>query len=232
MKKYIIVKRSRPKFKIENHLKPYPPDRFDSIPTGLGGKFTYSPVFKFSKANVLVELTGSRKKDYQIAERVSGKKHIPKVTVWHHTWKMVGSSCLMQLVMYDEHQQTCPHAGGCKAWEQQNPFRHYHALRDLSMPLRSSERQIVSEWNPVVIPKNYCSSYMGLQKGNQLIRQCLAVSQKNKKITCRKFKTVRSCVEVTPWGDVDFWLNGMKYRWDHEYGKVLICHERNKGVKT
>ena len=81
MKKYIIVKRFRPKHKIEYHLKPYPPDRFDSIPTGLGGNFTYSPVFKFSKANVLVELTGSLKKNYQIAERVSGKKHIPKVTV-------------------------------------------------------------------------------------------------------------------------------------------------------
>lgn len=66
--------------------KPYNDPNIKDIPTGLGRGFRYSPIFKNSIVDTMVKLTGYRSKDYAIAETQTGKKHIPKVTVWHHAW--------------------------------------------------------------------------------------------------------------------------------------------------
>lgn len=105
--------------------KPYNDPNIKDIPTGLGRGFRYSPIFKNSIVDTMVKLTGYRSKDYAIAETQTGKKHIPKVTVWHHAWHEENGRYLMQLVNFDEHQKTCPHAGGCKMWLEANKKSRY-----------------------------------------------------------------------------------------------------------
>ena len=84
--------------------------------TGLSGAFKTSPIFLDSIADVRIELTGFRRKDYLLAEEVANIRHTPKVTVWHHAWDEINGLYRMQLVDFIEHKKTCPHAGGCKLW--------------------------------------------------------------------------------------------------------------------
>ena len=89
----------------------------DSIHTGLGKQFEYSPSFRNNITSVFVYLTGKRKDDYRLAETKAGIVHSPGETVWHHVWRTnVKGEYEMQLVDYQLHQKTCPHAGGVKLW--------------------------------------------------------------------------------------------------------------------
>ena len=98
--------------------KPYADtDEIETIDTGLGKQWRYSPLFKKPFAETYIGLTGSRIKDYRLAEANTGQKHIPGTTVWHHVWaKDNQGNYRMQLVTTVAHQKTCPHAGGCKLW--------------------------------------------------------------------------------------------------------------------
>ena len=96
--------------------KPYNDPNIKNVDTGLGKGFKYSPIFIKCFAETMIELTGYRSKDYVIAEKKTQTKHIPKVTVWHHAWDEKDGKYLMQLVDFNEHKKTCPHAGGCKLW--------------------------------------------------------------------------------------------------------------------
>lgn len=98
--------------------KPYNDSNIKNVDTGLGKGFKYSPIFIKCFAETMIELTGYRSKDYVIAEKKTQTKHIPKVTVWHHAWDEKDGKYLMQLVDFEEHKKTCPHAGGCKLWLQ------------------------------------------------------------------------------------------------------------------
>lgn len=98
--------------------KPYNDPNIKNVDTGLGKGFKYSPIFIKCFAETMIELTGYRSKDYVIAEKKTQTKHIPKVTVWHHAWDEKDGKYLMQLVDFEEHKKTCPHAGGCKLWLQ------------------------------------------------------------------------------------------------------------------
>ena len=96
--------------------KPYNDPNIDDVYTGLGKQFRYSPIFKNPIEDTMIELTGYRKKDYLIAEKQVGKTHTPCVTVWHHAWCEKNGLYRMQLVDFNTHKKTCPHAGGCKLW--------------------------------------------------------------------------------------------------------------------
>lgn len=64
--------------------KPYNvPQIIETIDTGLPKQFKYSPLFKQPavKADVDIELTGFRTRDYKAAERASGITHTPDSTV-------------------------------------------------------------------------------------------------------------------------------------------------------
>lgn len=120
MRMVSIAPNIRPVLKADVHAeawaRPYAnPDIID-VYTGLGKGFKYSPIFKKCIAETMVKLTGYREKDYVIAELQTGKKHTPKVSVWHHAWDEKKGLYRMQLVDFSVHKKTCPHAGGCKLW--------------------------------------------------------------------------------------------------------------------
>lgn len=93
------------------------PNLIISIDTKLPGNSKYSPLFLQTFADTYITLTGSRNRDYRLAEAETKCIHIPKTTVWHHVWeKNSGGKYRMQLVDYSLHQKSCPHAGGCKLW--------------------------------------------------------------------------------------------------------------------
>lgn len=108
------------------HAHPYEDTtEIESIKTDLSGKWKYSPLFKNPLAYADIRLTGSRRKDYKLAEATSGEVHLPGKTVWHHAWKKDASGKYrMQLVDFALHQKTCPHAGGCKLWERDHNKRY------------------------------------------------------------------------------------------------------------
>lgn len=114
--------------------KPYNDPNIIDVFTGLGKGFRYSPIFKNCIADTMVELTGYRSKDYVIAEAQTGKMHTPKVTVWHHAWYEKDGKYRMQLVDFNEHKKTCPHAGGCKLWllntKKVSKYMSYKRMRD------------------------------------------------------------------------------------------------------
>lgn len=97
-----------------------------SIDTGLRDKWKYSPLSRYPITDVDVVLTGSRRKDYRIAEQKANVVHTPGVTVWHHAWlKNNSGEYRMQLVNIDLHKKSCPHVGGCKMWsiEHGTPYK-------------------------------------------------------------------------------------------------------------
>lgn len=99
---------------------PYKQTDVNSIATQLSGQWAYSPSFVKSKliAQTSIKLTGSRRADYLAAEKNTGKKHKARTTVWHHVYDFNQTSgfCTMQLVAWNDHVETVPHAGGCKAF--------------------------------------------------------------------------------------------------------------------
>jgi hypothetical protein len=103
---------------IEAWAKPYDDKFFKNVQTRLGKQFEFSPIFKNPIADTWVELTGYRRKDYIIAEKQTGTMHTPGLTVWHHAWDVNNNGKYrMQLVDFDLHKKTYPHAGGCRLWQ-------------------------------------------------------------------------------------------------------------------
>lgn len=88
MRMVSIAPNIRPVLKADVHAeawaRPYANPDIIEVYTGLGKGFKYSPIFKKCIAETMVKLTGYREKDYVIAELQTGKKHTPKVSVWHH----------------------------------------------------------------------------------------------------------------------------------------------------
>ena len=146
--------------------KPYP-DSIESIDTGLEGRFKYSPRFKKSEADLFIELTGRRAKDYKIAEATTKTKHIPRKTVWHHVWNEINGEYEMQLVDYNIHKSTYSHAGGCKLWLLQHPNSKKYARKERgqsNIEISASEYFISQniKLEPVYnirYRRNYCLNY-------------------------------------------------------------------------
>ena len=125
----IAQKLNGKKLQVEMHADPYTDTaNIRSIDTGLNGQWKYSPLFCQPIAETYMVLTGSRRSDYILAEEKTNTKHNPRVTVWHHVWeKNQNGEYRMQLVDYELHRGTCPHAGGCKLWSLENwrPYKSY-----------------------------------------------------------------------------------------------------------
>lgn len=100
--------------------RPYQQRDVNSINTNLPNQWAYSPSFVNTKLIVQtsIKLTGSRRADYLAAEKNTGKKHKARTTVWHHVYDFdpISGGCTMQLVHWQDHADTVPHAGGCKAF--------------------------------------------------------------------------------------------------------------------
>lgn len=107
---------------LQMHANPYTDTtKIISIDTGRSRQWKYSPLFLQPISETYVVLTGSRKKDYKLAEANTNTIHCPGLTVWHHVWeKNSNGEYRMQLVDSALHTATCPHAGGCKLWSIEN----------------------------------------------------------------------------------------------------------------
>jgi len=100
----------------------------ENINTSLDNQWKYSPKFKNPTAETKILLTGSRVKDYDLAEKNVAIKHSPRINVWHHVWEKDGSgNYTMQLIDYKKHLETIPHAGGCKMWLLENKSGTYRS---------------------------------------------------------------------------------------------------------
>lgn len=145
-KRNILLVTSRP----SAWKKTYENLNITSAYTGLDGVFRFSPIFHNCIADTMVELTGYRSKDYCIAEAQTGKKHTPKVTVWHHAWEEKGGKYRMQLVDFEEHKKTCPHAGGCKLWLQNTKRKSkYRACNQMNNYERNGDYSDTSIFYPI-----------------------------------------------------------------------------------
>lgn len=102
--------------RVQMNAQPYSDMRkITSIDTGLKGQWKYSPRFNQPLQDTYIGLTGSRSKDNKFAEANVNVVHIPRVNVWHHVWeKNQNGEYRMQLVDYDLHKGSIPHAGGWK----------------------------------------------------------------------------------------------------------------------
>lgn len=107
----------------------YTQNGVDSIQTGRGGVWEYSPRFlpNVVRAQGNIVLTGRRARDYVAAEALTHVRHDPGRTVWHHLYdyNRWNDTCTMQLVDAALHQKTCPHAGGCSQYSDAHgvPYR-------------------------------------------------------------------------------------------------------------
>ena len=121
---------------------PYAINNVTSIPTGLSAQWAYSPWFQgaWLLKQTRVVLTGKRSEDYLAAETATKRWHIPRVTVWHHIfdWSAETGKCTMQLVGWNIHCSTVPHAGGC--WQYSQHYGPYKATR-----LNAGELQKLTE---------------------------------------------------------------------------------------
>lgn len=188
--------------------KPYTDSNIDNVATGLGGNFRYSPIFKNVIADTFIELTGYRNKDYKLAEANTGKKHTPKVTVWHHVWQEEKGLYRMQLVDFVEHKKTCPHAGGCKLWilntQKKKKYAAYRNGSDKGGYTDLSEFYDIDSND-----RNY------YQKGY--------VSKKTLSVLGRKKAKL---VGIDVYGNLLYKNGSTTYFWDHE-SDILISVGRN-----
>lgn len=107
---------------------PYNIPNVGNLPTGRPAQWAWSPDFLRPQAQTAIPLTGRRAQDYLDAEaRVVPNVHVPRQTVWHHRhdYNHMNNTCTMQLVTWALHQQTLPHAGGCKQYSEAHgrPYR-------------------------------------------------------------------------------------------------------------
>ncbi len=106
---------------------PYHIPDVGNIPTGRPAQWAWSPDFLRPRAQTSIPLTGHRAQDYLAAEARTAQVHVPRRTVWHHRhdYNNLNNACTMQLVPWALHQQTCPHAGGCKQYSEAHQNRPY-----------------------------------------------------------------------------------------------------------
>lgn len=178
--------------------KPYNDPNIEDVYTGLGGNFKYSPIFKNSIADTMVALTGYRNKDYVIAEAQVGKKHTPCVTVWHHAWQEKNGLYRMQLVDFDTHKKTCPHAGGCKLWllntKKKSKYNSY----------RRSDKG--GDYTDI-------TTYYSIQASDRNYYQRGYVSKRT--LSCIRRKKLK-LVGIDIYGNLIYESRKGKYFWDHE----------------
>lgn len=192
--------------------KPYNDPNIKNVDTGLGKGFRYSPIFIKCFAETMIELTGYRSKDYVIAEKKTQTRHIPKVTVWHHAWDEKDGKYLMQLVDFEEHKKTCPHAGGCKLW--------LLNTKKKSKYLSYKKRQGYDKGGcysdiPVFYPiDNFQSDFF--QKGY--------VSKRTLSLVGRK--KVKLC-GVDMYGNLFYENDKNKYFWDHESDALILLSNKS-----
>lgn len=187
--------------------KPYSDPNIINVDTGLGKSFRYSPIFKNCIADTMVKLTGYRKKDYVIAEDQTGEKHVPRVTVWHHVWEEKDGMYRMQLVNFDDHKKTCPHAGGCKLWLLNTKGRsRYLKHRKNIMKNQMGNYTDLSEFYPV-------------ESGERAFYQKGYVSKRTLSVCYRKGIKL---VGIDAYGNL-LYQNGKKsYFWDHESDSLRL----------
>ncbi len=114
----------------ENKATPYTEEDIINIDTGLAKQFRHSPKFKNVIAETKIKLTGSRRKDYLLAESQTNSIHTPNVTVWHHVWEVDENGYYtMQLISMKRHSKTFPHAGGVKLWLLNNQSKSKYACK-------------------------------------------------------------------------------------------------------
>lgn len=189
--------------------KPYNDPNIINAITGLGGNFEYSPIFMKCATDTWVELTGYRRKDYIIAEDQTGKKHQPKVTVWHHAWDEKDGKYRMQLVDFVEHKKTCPHAGGCKLWLTNTEKRSKYAS--------SKQKENYGNYSDL-------SPFYPIESAEINFYQKGYVSKKT--MTAVKRKKAKLC-GVDVYGNLLYKNCRNIYFWDHESDLlILIKHVR------
>jgi len=178
--------------------KPYNDPEIEDVFTGLGKQFNYSPIFKKPIVDTMVELTGYRRKDYIIAENQTGIKHTPRVTVWHHAWEEKGGLYKMQLVDFEKHKKTCPHAGGCKLWIINTKKRFKYAVYKRST--------VTGDYNDI-------ADFYSIEKNERSYYQKGYVSKRT--LSCVKRKKL-SLVGIDMYGNLLYEGEKGRYFWDHE----------------
>lgn len=135
---------------------PYNIPDVSSIATGRSNQWAYSPSFMHPKliASAVVQLTGRRRQDYAAAEAATGIVHNARRTVWHHVYdyNSVSGLCTMQLVDWDVHSVTLPHAGGCVMYTEAHGGK-YRVVN----PNSPDERNFLQELEALEAPK--CPRY-------------------------------------------------------------------------
>lgn len=184
--------------------KPYNNPNIINVSTGLSGKFAYSPIFKKCIADTMVILTGYRKKDYMIAEEQTGKKHVPKLTVWHHAWEEKNGEYRMQLVDFNEHKKTCPHAGGCKLWLLNN--------KKSSKYFAYKEKKIVGNYSDIL-------EFYPIESDKRGYYQRGYVSKRTLSIINRKQAKL---IGIDIYGNLLYKTRKNIYFWDHESDEILL----------
>ena len=193
--------------------KPYNDPNIINVPTGLGRGFKYSPIFKKCIADTMVELTGYRRKDYVIAEAQTGKEHTPRVTVWHHAWEEKNGKYRMQLVDFEEHKKTCPHAGGCKLWLQNTKKRSKYLSHNAIYSSQNSGdySDLPSFYSVESTESNF------YQKG-YVSKSTLSVIRKKK----------AQLVGVDMYGNLLYKNAKNLYFWDHESDSLILLNRRKR----
>lgn len=114
-------------------------------------RFHYSPDFEQAKVppadmlkySVNIEMTGSRKKDFEAANKAAKILKTPAGYTWHHVFSEQGLKlnatgtayvCRMQLVRSAIHKPTCAHKGSVAQWVTLNKGTPYKGVMDEDMP--------------------------------------------------------------------------------------------------
>lgn len=185
---------------------PYTMQDVQSIRTGLGQQWEYSPFFVRTKliASTSIVLTGKRTDDYKIAENQTRTQHVPRVTVWHHVYdfNQWTGTCTMQLVQFRDHSATVPHAGGC------SQYAKVHGVAYRNIPLNGNDL-------PVQCPKP-AYSQKDIEEFSK--RTGLSFPQKLKDFYCKEFKLNAKALAFAEQNN--FPLDAILPLWDQEGASV------------
>lgn len=204
-----VLKMPQIKAEVFAWAKPYNDPNIDDVFTGLGKQFRYSPIFKNAIADTMVKLTGCRGKDYIIAEQQTGTKHTPRVTVWHHAWEENNGLYRMQLVDFDTHKKSCPHAGGCRLWLQKQKrngrYKSNNKTKETGNYADFTSFYLIDAYNQYDFQDNYVSK-----------RTCSIAKRKHIQL-----------IGVDMYGNL-LYTNGKRtYLWDHESDKLILLRDTN-----
>lgn len=83
---------------------------------------------------VVIEATGSRSKDFSIANEAIGLEDTPEGYVWHHVddYDVESNSLTLQLVKDEAHNATKPHSGACAQYDAVNGPSYNPPRKDVS----------------------------------------------------------------------------------------------------